>query len=88
MDDLITIFLVVFFFWAGFKCINDPEKVQNFVYEFFLRSSGLDESHPMLMWIKSSTTKWMVRFLGLLCLINFTAQLFYLIYGSPEPPPF
>jgi hypothetical protein len=74
MGDLTTIIIAVFYFAAGWYCIQRPTALAKTVYTFFANAQG--NSYAAQSWQPTVGVVWGIRFLGGLCLFNFAMQVF------------
>lgn len=81
MGDLFTIIVAVFYFAAGWYCIQKPTELAKFVYTFFMNAQG--NAYEAQAWQPGSSVIWFIRILGGLCLFNFAMQVF--LIGKDVP---
>lgn len=84
MGDFFTIVVAVFYFAAGWYCIQKPKELATFVYTFFANAQG--NPHIDANWQPAPAVIWGIRLLGGLCLFNFAMQVF--LVGKEVPPEF
>lgn len=72
--DLLTILMAVFYFAAGWYCIQKPVELAKMVHTFFANAQG--NAYAANAWQPAPGIIWFIRLLGGLCLFNFAMQVF------------
>ncbi len=75
MNELLTLFMAVCFFVAGWNCLKRPEAIQQWILQLQQKNPLVAEMNPLRNWIDKKSFLYALQLLGVLSLLNFLMLL-------------
>ncbi len=75
MNELLTLFMAVCFFVAGWNCLKRPEAIQQWILQLQQKNPLVAEMNPLRNWVDKKSFLLALQLLGGLSLLNFLMLL-------------